>query len=171
MPTVSLRSFIATGHFGSLHADWTRQQLENEFGPPEAHGGGSRKHPYPTIWKYGDIEFFFEPYNRDDKMYMIFFDAFTVPSGWGQLVVDPWEISNRLTHKGGEALLRDNEIAYQMVKSPDPNCIDLLTESGVTLQFVVNQPDEYSFPVGLFAVSKQLGNNPARPVLTRSMTH
>ena len=159
MPTVSLQSFIATGHFGSLHADWTRLQVESEFGPPEGHGGGSRKHPYPTIWKYGDIELFFESCNPDGKIHMVFFDAFTVPSGWGQLIVEPWQISNHLTKEDGEALLRVNEIAYQIVNSADPDCIDLLTESGVTLQFVVNQPDDYSFPVGLFAVSKQLGNN------------
>ena len=155
MPTVSLRSFIATGHFGDLRFGWTRQQLEDVFGPAEAHGGGSRKHPYPTIWKYGDIEFFFEQYNRDGTLQMVFFDAFTVPCGWGQLVVDPWQINNRLTHEAGETLLRENDIAYQILKAPDPNCTNLVTKSGVKLQFVVNQPDDCSFPVGLFSVSGQ----------------
>lgn len=159
MPTISLRSFIATGDFGGLRFDWTRQQLEDAFGPPETHGGGSRKHPYPTIWKYGDIEFFFQQYKRDGTLQMVFFDAFTVPCGWGQLIIDPWQINNRLTQEAGEALLRENGIAYQISKAPDPDCTNLVTKSGVTLQFVVNQSDGYSFPIGLFSVYRQIGDN------------
>lgn len=162
MPTVSLRSFIATGHFGNLRGGWTRQQLEDEFGPPEAHGGGSRKHQYPTIWKYGDIEFFFEQYRRDGTLQMVFFDAFTVPTGWGQLVVDPWQIHNGLTQDDGETLLRGNDITYHVSKAPDPDCVNLVTRAGVTLRFVVNQADDCSFPVGLFAVCRQLDDGAER---------
>lgn len=111
---------------------------------------------YPTIWKYGDIEFFFEPYRRDGYLYMVYFDAFNVPKGWGQLVVEPWVICNRLTKQDGEAALRTENINYHTSAAPDPDCVNVVTSSGVVLQFVVNQPDQYSFPVGLFAVSKQL---------------
>lgn len=160
MPTVSLHSFLATGNFGNVRSGWTRQQLENELGSPEAHGGESRKHRYPTIWKYGDIEFVFEPGRRDGYLYMVFFDAFDVPHGWGKLVIEPWKISNSLTLEAGKSVLCEENIEYEVAQSPDPDCVNLVTASGVQLQFVVRQPDAYSFPIGLFAVCKQLAEPP-----------
>lgn len=77
-------------------------------------------------------------------------------------MVDPWQISNRLTRADGETLLRDNNIEYDVSKAADPDCINLVTRSGVTLQFVVNQPDDRSFPIGLYAVSKQLDSTAER---------
>ena len=154
MPTISLRSFLKTGDFGNIRGGCTREELEQELGPPETHDTGSRKHPYPTIWKYGDIEFFFEQYRRDGCLQMVYLDDFEIPKGWGQLVVEPWNLHGGLTCEAAESALEQEGVEYH-TSSIDPDCVNLVTSTGVNLQFIVKSPDELSPKVGLGSVSRK----------------
>lgn len=49
----------------------TREELVQKLGEPDYIGGTSRKHKYPTGYKYGDIEYWFES-SKDGKVHMIF---------------------------------------------------------------------------------------------------
>ena len=37
----------------------TREEVITALGPPDDVGGGSRKYPVPSVWKYGDVELHF----------------------------------------------------------------------------------------------------------------
>lgn len=61
---ISLKEFAATGNFGPVTVGFTPSALELAFGPPDATGGTSRRYRRPSIWKYGDVEFFFDRQSR-----------------------------------------------------------------------------------------------------------
>jgi len=52
--------FKVTGDICPLHLGMSRDELRKLFGDPEDTSTGSRKHPTPAIWKYGDLEFHFD---------------------------------------------------------------------------------------------------------------
>ena len=60
MVSVSLKDFAVTGAIGPVTLGYGREALEVALGEPEATGGETRKHRRPNIWKYGDVEFFFD---------------------------------------------------------------------------------------------------------------
>ena len=75
---VSLQAFAASGTFGPVVPGCTPAELESVFGPPEATGGQSRRHRQPSIWKYGDAQFFF---GRPGGLHMVHLDTFFGPDG------------------------------------------------------------------------------------------
>lgn len=95
---ISLEAFFATGAFGSLIQGCTPAELEALFGPPEATGGQTRRHRRPSIWKYGDTQFFFR---RPGRLHMVHLDTFSgpggIPEGWGGLQLEPWCVRESLT--------------------------------------------------------------------------
>lgn len=48
----------------------TRDELVKSLGEPDDKGGVSRKYPTPSVYKYGEIEFWFEPY-KDGRLLAI----------------------------------------------------------------------------------------------------
>ena len=56
--------FLETGSIKPLHFGMSRRELEEILGPPGHKGGTSRKHRTPSIYKYGDLEFFFEQWRH-----------------------------------------------------------------------------------------------------------
>jgi hypothetical protein len=51
----------------------SREDLRILFGDPDDTGGTSRKHPTPSIWKYGDLEFHFG-FRSDDSLWFIYME-------------------------------------------------------------------------------------------------
>jgi hypothetical protein len=88
---VSLREFAVSGAFDRVVPGCTPAELESAFGAPEATGGESRRHRRPSIWKYGDVQFFF---GRSGGLRMVHLDTFFgpdgKPEGWGGLQLEPW---------------------------------------------------------------------------------
>lgn len=56
--------FIETGSIKPLHFGMSRRELEEILGPPDDKGRTSRKHRTPSIYKYRDLEFFFEHWQQ-----------------------------------------------------------------------------------------------------------
>lgn len=98
---VSLLEFVATSSFGPATPGMMPPDLEAIFGPPEATGGQSRRKRWPSIWKYGDVEFYFLA--RPDGLYRIHLDRFSGPGrkpmGWGGLRLQPWCVREGLPLK------------------------------------------------------------------------
>lgn len=46
-----------------IRVGMTREEVVAALGPPDDTGGTSRKYRTPAIYKYGDIELHFEPWN------------------------------------------------------------------------------------------------------------
>ena len=53
---------------GQIRLGMTRDELETILGKPDVLGNTSRKYRFPSLWKYGDVEFVFPPArNRDES--------------------------------------------------------------------------------------------------------
>jgi hypothetical protein len=65
MVSVSLKDVLATGAFGPVCLGCAREALEAAFGEPEGTDGTSCKYRRPNIWKYGDVEFYFDRTRRN----------------------------------------------------------------------------------------------------------
>jgi hypothetical protein len=48
----------------------TREELINILGKPEDTGGTSRKYKTPSVYKYNDIQYFFEPW-KSGRLYLV----------------------------------------------------------------------------------------------------
>ena len=56
---ISLKQFLETGRLGDLRLWDTVERVRSLLGQPEDAGGVSRKHPWPSIYVYGNVEVFF----------------------------------------------------------------------------------------------------------------
>lgn len=54
---VSLKEFLNDGCLGGLKPGLSQERVIQTLGPPSTLGGYSRKHRYPSILKYGNVEF------------------------------------------------------------------------------------------------------------------
>ena len=55
------RRFQATGRIAPLRLGATRAEVHRLLGEPDDTGGTSRRQRLPLIWRYGEVEFHFEP--------------------------------------------------------------------------------------------------------------
>jgi hypothetical protein len=156
MVTISLEQFVRTGILGPVRLGMTREQLRQILGDPAATGGTSRKYRVPSILKYGDLEFLFEP--NGHSLRTIYMDGFTVPRGGRSLDLDPWIVVGGMAIGTMEYALAAADIGFtRHTLQYDPNMPVLSTTSGVDLG-VINEPEDLSPPVGLHHVSKRLEN-------------
>jgi hypothetical protein len=154
---VSFRVFFSSGVFGPVDLGAGVADLESAFGAPEATGGESRKHRNPTIWKYGDVEFFF---NRTSRLLdLIHVDRFTGPSGapagFGGLRVDPWIVRAGLPRQAFCTALVETGIGYVSGRVPRLPQQIVSLDSGVELCFF-DEPDPISGTAGLVSIHKSV---------------
>jgi hypothetical protein len=145
-----LRDFINTGVFGPVHLGCSREQLEAAIGRPEATGGVSRKHRRPTIWKYGDVEFFFARPSGELEMIHIdhFSGTYATPEGWGDLQLDPLIIREGMRQETLIDAAAQRGCSYVVVPEPRWDTSEIVFQSGVMVGFVM-APDRFSDFVGL----------------------
>jgi len=111
----------------------------------------------PAIWKYGDIEFHFEP--ADDNLLSIYTDEFDAPSGGQTIDLDPWILRRGIPWPEVEPQLVAQHISYLergKITPYDSATTRIVTDSGVELIF-----EDYverdatliaSRPPGLYAI-------------------
>ena len=129
---VSLREWIVTGRFGSIELGAMRADVERHLGLPKQWSTPANTPQTAAIWKYGDIEFYFQ----DDRLWMILGDNFEVPSGDTNLKLDAWIIERTCQPSAMERHLNDKGIAYRVEDFPyADNGIRIIVESGTTLTF------------------------------------
>ena len=134
---VSLREFIATGKFGALELGARRADVERYLGTPPQWGTPAKTPTSAAIWKYGDIEFYFQ----NDELWMIFADDFRVPRGDATLELDAWKIERTCTPKRMEQHLSAANIAFRAEDFPyADNGVRLISEAGTTLTFCGENP-------------------------------
>jgi hypothetical protein len=145
----NLKDFLRTLKLGRVHLGQHAGAVTAILGEPDCVGGASRKHRWPPIWKYGDIELHFDYRKRQIIMVVINFREQKHPSGGASIQLDPWII------KGGlrlDELIRqlDKEgIDYCEVEPINPGTRQLLVNSAITLIFNNDPPDEWMGEAGL----------------------
>lgn len=132
---VSLLEFLKTGRFGSLEVGDSRRRVEQLFGAPPS---WSAEHEVEraSIWKYGDIEFYF----NDDLLWMIFADGFSILSGARRLKILPGVLSGRARVEDVVETFKREKISF--TRSSFDGCergVRLKTEAGVELTFCGNR--------------------------------
>jgi hypothetical protein len=158
---VNLKDVLRTLELGRIHLLQRSDDVVAILGKPDCVGGASRKHCWPAIWKYGDIELLFDYRTREIEMILInFWDSTTYPSGGAAIQLDPWII------KGGLGLdelipqLDKEGIDYCEVEPPNPGTRHLLVSSAITMIFNNDPSDEFTGAPGL---RKFLLNRPRQP--------
>jgi hypothetical protein len=59
MDPIYLSEFLQSGRLNGLQVGMTQEQVLQTLGEPEDVGGTSRKYRKPSVWKYGNLELFF----------------------------------------------------------------------------------------------------------------
>lgn len=59
------KKFRETGDISPIRLGCSRDDIKAVFGEPDAISSVTRKRKMPAIWKYGPLEFHFEPENAD----------------------------------------------------------------------------------------------------------
>lgn len=128
----SLQEFIQSGVLGSLDVGMSRSAVEECLGAPPSWEAKARGYRKADIWKYGDIELYFQ----DDVLWMIFADDFEVPDGGPRIQLDAWIISGDLTQAEAERHLASQSIRYRKEALPyNQNGVRLVAGSDTTLTF------------------------------------
>jgi hypothetical protein len=135
MVSVSLKDLIEIGKIGAVCLGASKQEVESILGTPDDVSRNSRSHRKSSLWKYGDIEFHFGPY--DENLWLIHLDDFDVPSGGKSLHLDPWIVRRTLTLVEAEGHLSRNNINYTVVSvGHGDNSKYLVSGVGAKLLFV-----------------------------------
>ena len=143
--SVSLLDFLRTGVFGAVRWGLSRAELEALLGTPDGTANRSRRDRHPTVFVYGDFEFYIAP--QDDLLYAVHCDNFSVPRGNAMLAVEPWILRYGLPLVEAEAGLMAEGIAFR--KSDAADAVRLYAESGASLTFSTDDAAR-----GLVAVSR-----------------
>ena len=131
---ISLREWIATGEFGPIQIGDTRADVATCFGTPQNWGPWKSNATYEKaeIWKYGDIEFYF----NDETLWMIFADDFEIPVGNEQIELDAWKVARICTPAAMKRYLDEAGIIYGAEEFPyADNGVRLISAAGVTMTF------------------------------------
>jgi len=156
---VNLKEFLQTHKLGEIHLGQREHDVAAILGEPDCVGGTSRKYRRPSIWKYGDIELFFDYQMRQISLISINFWEDRYPSGGASIQLDPWIIRGGL--RPDELILQLNKegIDFCDVEPINPETRQLLVNSAITMIFN-NDHVEYMGNAGLRKLSL---NRPPEP--------
>jgi hypothetical protein len=138
---ISIRNFLHSGSFGPLGIGMLREEVRNILGKPDAFSVLSQGERLPTIWKYGVIEFHFDPHT--DQIWLIHADGFTyhpLHAGSAIDLVPWWMTPNATLEQALEALSTDGIPVEPVDRLYDEYDIHLRVGSGVELYFEQQQP-------------------------------
>jgi hypothetical protein len=156
---VNLKDSLRTLKLGRIHLGQRADDVVAILGEPECVGGASRKHRWPPIWKYGDIELVFDYRTRQINMVVINFWEQKHPSGGVSIQLDPWIIKGGLRLDELTSRLDKEGIDYCEVESLNPGTRQLLVNSAITM-ILNDDHDEWMGEVGL---RKLCLNRPQEP--------
>jgi hypothetical protein len=148
----SLKHFLRTRELGGIRLGMREDEVAAILGTPDAVGGTSRKYLKPSLWKYGDVELFFDRQTRRLGLIVINFWGPKVPSGGNAIHLDPWVIRGGLTLSRLIPSLDQEGIEYHETEPINFGTRQLSVGSSVTMIF---NDDEEEFPdwLGLCKIS------------------
>jgi hypothetical protein len=132
--TISLLEWLRSGSVGPIAPGMPWSRLEAALGLSDDVGVTSRKYRRPSIWKYGDVEFYL---NRDtETIASILLHDFVIPDGGERLRLDPWMLSRGAQLDVVTHALADEDIACRREEpTGHSSFLRLVTHSGVALVF------------------------------------
>jgi hypothetical protein len=158
MISISLGDFVATGMFGPIQLGMTRSEIEELIAPP-ALWGIERRRDIATIWRYGEIEFYF----LDHRLRMIFTDHDSLTNCGGTCEIDPWLIRPGLRRNEFEAALQAGNIGFE-VSQPAYDTRQRLVLTSTSVEFAFLEDTDPECPgeqLGLFSWNHRVHTNGA----------
>lgn len=107
---MSLLEFIRTGCFGPIALGASRAEVFLFFRRPPNWSAESKTPDSARIWKYGDVEFYFDL----GQLWMIFMDDFGVPRGEGDLELDAGPFYGAMPLNEATQVLQSERISYEI---------------------------------------------------------
>jgi hypothetical protein len=159
---VNLKDFLRTLKLGRIHLGQGARDVVAILGEPDCVGGASRKHRWPPIWKYGDIELLFDYRTRRINMVVINFREQKHPSGGASIQLDPWIIKGGLRLDELTRQLDKEGLDYCEVESINFGTRELLVNSAIMMIFS-DDPDEWMGWTGLCKLCLSRPQEPAPP--------
>ena len=132
---VNMKDFLRTLKLGRIHLGQSANDVVAILGEPDCVGGASRKHRWPPIWKYGDLELLFDYRTRQINFIVIDFWKPEYPSGGAAIQLDPWIIKGALEIDELIPQLDKEGIGYREVEPINPGTRELLVNSAITMIF------------------------------------
>jgi hypothetical protein len=160
---VNLKDFLRTLKLGRIHLGQSANDVAAILGEPDDVGGASRKHRWPSIWKYGDIELFFDYRTRQINLILINFWEDGYPSGDAAIQLDPWIIKGGLRIDEFIPPLDQEGIDYCEVEPINTGTREFLVNSAIKVIFN-NDNEEYGGGAGLRKLSLSCSPWPASPL-------
>ena len=138
--TVKIVEFLKSGKFGNSNAinfGMNRTQLTSLLGETEYLSYTTKKSKFPSIYKYGEVEFYFEE-GKDGRLHGIQIKPTIAEASLQKLKIDYGFIKKDLGFRDVELLLKSNSINYSTFKfkyddNDDPKRI--ITEGNVIFIF------------------------------------
>ena len=149
---IAMEEFLRTGTIGGCGIGSTLGDLEHAFGPPDDYANPQRGRSFPSIVKYGDIEFHT---GEAPNVLLIHCDDFRELNFGSSRDFDAWFFSPFLSVEVVVGHLSTAGISTQYREPPyDETQAHLCLESGVVLMFC-KKVEEFSHPLceGLFGFS------------------
>lgn len=124
-----LEEFARSGQFGPLSLGMRRGDVSAFLGPPTDWLDG-KPVGRSAIWKYGDVELYFDD---EDGLYMIHFDSFDAPVGGASLQLSPWVVRGGLPLQQLEHALSSSGIPFvTAADTSNLDCVRVATPVGVS---------------------------------------
>jgi len=148
---VSLPDLLRTGDFGPIHLGMSRGAVLDALGKPDDFSVTESQPGLPAIFKYGDIEFYFD--YDDDRLTSVRADTFDLLTGGSALRLDPWFLRRGTAPREVEEQLTAHDIGYLRIAPPGTptDTMTIRTTSGVELGFEPLQDDQAT--LGLDSIS------------------
>ncbi|MEP1741112.1 MAG: hypothetical protein ABJI60_00250 [Kangiellaceae bacterium] len=133
----SLKELAKDGMLGKVYITMHAERVAELLGEPDYKGGGSRKHKWENIFRYGSFELGFEIKSRELNYFAInFAQEFEKAKA---LEYDLWILSPNLRSSEFESLCKSQEVEFKQFDEPwNEGCIEYLTEGGMHLCFDEN---------------------------------
>lgn len=151
----NLTFFLKNGKFEHINFGIKINELIDIIGNPDFVLPEKSKNP--TLFKYGNVEFYFEDEKEDARLHFIQIDFPVNYSENSKLVFEGYDWTTELTIENAISFLQKNKINFE--EKIDSNNLEfwriLQTESGVEIYFT-NQRDEEIWELHSFGRSIQL---------------
>lgn len=144
-----MKEFIQTGVFGSINLGDTPEIIKEILGEPDYYGGATRKYRTPSVWSYGDIEFFFNMTNdlSKRKLSSIHGDHINsrqILTGGAKIQLDSWIIQGGFCVEIVERELIQNEMKFEKIDwGVQDDTIRLKVGIGIELVFIIESDRNY----------------------------
>ena len=135
---VNLKELLQVGRLGEIYPGQLESEVFNILGAPDYAHAVTGKLRRPSLFSYGDLEFYFDDSSRKLTLINLNFLSFwqrEIPSGGDKIQIDPWQLKAGLAPEVLIKFLDDEAINFCDVAPINFDTRQLLINKTTTLIF------------------------------------